>query len=210
MSGLLLPGLRHALPRWLNLLARIVGSHGGHFKKGTWLRQPACGGFSGLLKATSAGHQSDQSRSAADAFGRDWTIHVLRSFTSWDKDARSVIGSAACRLTSNCRNEAKATTAVARPLPRLPGLLLPFRFAHCAASQSARSGTKTSPSYLGSRWRTSRSGPKGRYAGSYKVFVAWPLLLESPNWDVSWFQSLIFISPASGITTPLHRLCIFS
>ena len=71
-------------------------------------------------------------------------------------------------------------------------------------------GRKLPPYYLGSRWRTSRSGPKGRYAGSYKVFVAWPLLLESPNWDVSWFQSLIFISLASGITTPLHRLCIFS
>ena len=27
-SGMLLPGLRHASPRWLNLLARVIGRYG--------------------------------------------------------------------------------------------------------------------------------------------------------------------------------------
>ena len=54
--------------------------------------QPACGGVSGLLKATSAGRHSDQSRSATDAPRRGWTIYVLGKFTSWDRDARSAIG----------------------------------------------------------------------------------------------------------------------
>ena len=57
--------------------------------------QHAWGVVSGFMKATSAGHPSNQSRSAADAPGRGWTIHVLGKFTSWDRDARSAIRSAA-------------------------------------------------------------------------------------------------------------------
>ena len=34
MSIMLLPGLRHVLRRWLNLLARVIGRHGKHFGKG--------------------------------------------------------------------------------------------------------------------------------------------------------------------------------
>ena len=71
------------------------GVTGDTSKKGTWLRSTRLGVVSGLLKATSAGHHSDQSRSAADAPGRGWTIHVFGKFTSWDRDALSAIGSAA-------------------------------------------------------------------------------------------------------------------
>ena len=35
MLGMRLPGLRHVSPHWLNLLARVIGRHGIHFKKGT-------------------------------------------------------------------------------------------------------------------------------------------------------------------------------
>ena len=45
--------------------------------------QPAWGVVSGLLKATSAGHHSEQSRSAADASGWGWIIRVLSKFTLW-------------------------------------------------------------------------------------------------------------------------------
>ena len=38
MSRVLVPGLRHASSRWLNLLARNVGRHDGYFKKGTWIQ----------------------------------------------------------------------------------------------------------------------------------------------------------------------------
>ena len=38
--------------------------------------------------------------------------------------------------------------------------------------------------YLGSLWRTSRLGQRDQYVGSWKVFVAWPLLLKSSNWVV--------------------------
>ena len=44
MFGMLLSGLRHASPRWLNLLDRVIGRDGGHFGKGTWIRLtcPGC------------------------------------------------------------------------------------------------------------------------------------------------------------------------
>ena len=91
MSGLLLPGLRHIPPRWLassdvtrdtSKRARVCG-------------QPVRGVVSGFMIATSARHPSDQSRAAADASGRGWTMHVLGKFTSWDRDAHSAIRSAA-------------------------------------------------------------------------------------------------------------------
>ena len=48
MSEIYLPRLPHALPRWLNLLARVIGHHGGHFEKDTWMRS-TCPGCSQLL-----------------------------------------------------------------------------------------------------------------------------------------------------------------
>ena len=48
----------------LRLAGSICSRHRtsrGHFEKGTWLGQPAWGAVSGFLKATSAGHSSDQS-----------------------------------------------------------------------------------------------------------------------------------------------------
>ena len=34
MAGMLQPELRHALPRWLKLLARVIELCGGHFQSG--------------------------------------------------------------------------------------------------------------------------------------------------------------------------------
>ena len=113
--------------------------HGRYFEKDTWLRSTCPGCSQWLLKATSAGHHSDQSRSAADAPGRGWTIHVLGKFASWDRDALS----AARRRIVGIRR--RVAVAVACPSPRVSGLLLPLRFARYAASRSARSGKKTSP-----------------------------------------------------------------
>ena len=56
--------------------------------------QPVRGVVSGFMIETSARHPSDQSRAAADAPGRGWTIHVLGMSTSWERDARSAIRSA--------------------------------------------------------------------------------------------------------------------
>ena len=50
MSGMLLPGLRPASPRWLNLLARVIGRYGGHFKKGMWMRSTYPGRNQWLVK----------------------------------------------------------------------------------------------------------------------------------------------------------------
>ena len=144
------------------------------------------GVVSGLLKATSAGYHSDQSRSAADAPGRagqsTFLVSSLRG--TGTRSRRSGPRLENRRRIVGIRRRVAA--AVACPSPRVSGLLLPLRFARYAASRSARSGKKPSPPplYLGSLWRTSRPEPRGRYAGSWKAFVAWPLLLESRNWEV--------------------------
>ena len=137
MSRGLLPGLRPASPRWLNLLAHVVGRHGGHLKRAQGCGQPAWSIVSGFMIATSAGHYSNQSRSVADTSGRGWTIHILGNFTLWNRATRS---------------------------PRMSELLLFYRLARCAASCSARSGKKLSLIYT---WALVRGLPaKGKGAGT--------------------------------------------
>ena len=60
---------------------------GGHFIKARGCGQPVGRVVSSFLKATSTRHLSDQSRLAADAPGRGWTIHIFGKFTSCDRDA---------------------------------------------------------------------------------------------------------------------------
>ena len=76
------------------------------------------------------------------------------------------------------------------------GLLLPFRFARCAASRSARSGKKASPVNLGPT--IGDFPPRVRGPDSLEDFVAWPLLPEGANWEVRWdclFTAAVTISP---------------
>ena len=107
--------------------------------------QPTWGVVSGLLKATSAGHHSDQSRSAADAPGRavqsTFLVSSLRG--TGTRSRRSGPRLKIRRRIVGIRRRVAA--AVACPSPRVSGLLLPLRFARYAASRSARSGKKTSP-----------------------------------------------------------------
>ena len=102
------------------------------------------GVVSGLLKATSAGYHSDQSRSAADAPGRagqsTFLVSSLRG--TGMRSRRSGPRLEIRRRIVGIRRRVAA--AVACPSPRVSGLLLPLRFARYAASRSARSGKKTS------------------------------------------------------------------
>ena len=130
--------------------------------------QPVRGVVSGFMIATSARHPSDQSRAAADAPGRGWTIHVLGKFTSWERDARSAIRSAlegsrrivgmkrGCQLLSPCL------------LLRVYELLLPLRIACCAASRSARNRKNTK------RRRSFKNRHIGFFAMSRKTFKGSP------------------------------------
>ena len=121
------------------------GVTGDTSKKGTWLRATCLGVVSGLLKATSAGYHSDQSRSAADAPGRagqsTFLVSSLRG--TGTRSRRSGPRLENRRRIVGIRRRVAA--AVACPSPRVSGLLLPLQFARYAASRSARSGTKTSP-----------------------------------------------------------------
>ena len=74
MSGMLLPGLRHASTGTTTsfaILAQSAGSRhrtsGRHFERARGCVQPSRVVVSSFMKAPSAGRHSDQSRSAADA-----------------------------------------------------------------------------------------------------------------------------------------------
>ena len=67
------------LIRCLECFYQDYDIHGGHFEKGTWMQSTCPGCNQWLLKATSAGHPSDQSRSAADVLNRAGQFTVLTS-----------------------------------------------------------------------------------------------------------------------------------